>query len=153
MEEQLKQAKLKALRLLTDIDRTEAELREKLKGKGFSEEIIHQAIEYVNSFGYLDDSRYARRFVESKKDSKSRYELMGTLLQKGIEKEIILGVLEECYPREDERMTILHLIEKQHFSIENSTAEEKKKLCARFLRKGFHYEDIQKIIEVSSWNA
>ena len=58
--------KLKALSLLTDMDRTEAQLRQKLKQKAFEEDIIEQTIEYVKSFGYIDDAKYAQRFVESR---------------------------------------------------------------------------------------
>ena len=153
MEEQLKQAKLKVLRLLMDMDRTEAQLREKLKEKGYSDEVIAQSIAYVDSFGYVNDARYAKRFVECKKQNKSRYELAGALRQKGVEQEIIDQALAECYPKEEEVDAIRHLLMKQHFSPEESTEEEKRKLSMRLARRGFHYEDIQKIIQVSSWNA
>ena len=153
MDELLKQAKKKALSLLTDMDRTETQLRERLKQKGYPEPIIEEVMSYVQSFGYVNDVNYARRFVDGKKSQKSRYEIMGMLLNKGIDRELAENALDECYSSEDEYRTLQRLIEKQHFCIEDSTEEEKKKLCARFLRKGFRYEDVQKIIEVSYGNA
>ena len=56
-EEQLRQAKLKALRLLERIDRTEAQLREKLLQAEFDSEMVEKAIAYVKSFGYINDER------------------------------------------------------------------------------------------------
>ena len=47
MEDALKQAKLKALSLLTDMDRTEEQLRQKLRQKAYEDDVIEQAIEYV----------------------------------------------------------------------------------------------------------
>lgn len=38
---------------------------------------------------YIDDMEYARSFIESRKDKKSRKELYAALSQKGVEKELI----------------------------------------------------------------
>ena len=51
MDDMIKQAKQKALSLLNYMDRTESQLRQKLKEKSFSDEAIEQAIDYVKSFG------------------------------------------------------------------------------------------------------
>ena len=153
MEELLKQAKLKALRLLTDMDRTEEQLRTKLKQKEYPDEIVEQAIDYVKSFGYVNDANYARRFVESRKGSKSRKELCAALIQKGVCKEYVEEALSSCYGYEDELQTIRGMLAKKHFSSEHSSAEEKKKLMAYLVRKGFSYESVRKVLEVSCWNA
>ena len=153
MEDVLKQAKLKALSLLTDMDRTEAQLRQKLKQKEFEENIIEQAIEYVKSFGYIDDAKYAQRFVESKKKTKSKQEMTAMLSQKGVNREFIALALEECYTSEDAVEAIRHLAEKKNYSFQESTDKEKKKICEYLLRKGFYYDDIRQVIQVSFWNA
>ena len=153
MEELLKQAKLKALRLLTDMDRTEEQLRIKLKQKEYPDEIIEQTIEYVKSFGYINDENYAKRFVESRKNSKSRKEICASLMQKGLSKEYIDEALAECYSEEDELQTIASLLQKKHFSAENCSKEEKTKITGYLMRKGFGYESVRKVLEVSSWNA
>ena len=153
MDEILKQAKLKALRLLTDMDRTEEQLRTKLKQKGYPDEIVEQAIDYVKSFGYINDSNYARRFVESRKSSKSRKEIYAALIQKGLCKEYVEEALSSCYGCDDELQTIQGLVVKKHFSPEHSSEEEKKKLIAYLVRKGFSYESVRKVLEVSCWNA
>lgn len=153
MEDVLKQAKLKALSLLTDMDRTEAQLRQKLKQKSYEEHIIEQAIEYVKSFGYIDDEKYAQRFVESRKKTKSRQEMSAMLSQKGVRRELIAEALDTCYTSEDAIEAIRHLAEKKHYSFQDSTDKEKKKIYEYLLRKGFYHEDIRQVIQVSFWNA
>lgn len=152
-QDDLKQAKLKALNLLTDMDRTETQLRQKLKQKSYDDDVVEQAIEYVKSFGYIDDAKYARRFVENRKKTKSRQEISAMLSQKGLSREIITEALEICYRSEDAVEAIRYLVEKKHYSPEESTEKEKKKIYDYLLRKGFYYEDIRQVIQVSFQNA
>ena len=77
-----KRAKLRAMHLLEDMDRTEAGLREKLRQGLYPEDAAEEAVRYVKSFGYLDDTRYAENFVRSRKGSKSRREIQGSSAQK-----------------------------------------------------------------------
>lgn len=145
----LKEAKLKALNLLTVMDRTEAQLRQKLLQKDYPESIVDQAIEYVKSFGYIDDEKYAVRFVENRRATKSKQELRASLYQKGIAAEYIDAALEEAYSREDEWNAIRAIASKRKLSAADSDETEKKKLISYLARKGFKYEDIRKALEVS----
>ncbi len=148
MNDQLKQAKCKALSLLNYMDRTEAQLRQKLKEKDFSEEIINEAVDYVKSFGYINDASYAERYVLNKQKSKSKREIQAALFQKGVSKEHIDLALEKCYEKEDEMAAIQRLCEKKHFSVENSTDVEKKKMYDYLMRKGFSREDVHRALSV-----
>ena len=149
----VKRAKLRALHILERADRTEAELAAKLKQDLYPDEIVACAMQYVKSFGYIGDSDYARRFVESKRRTKSKREITMLLQQKGISSEYIAEALENSYEECNERDTIQKLVEKKHFSVEEATDKEKKKMFDYLLRKGFRYEDIRQVIQVSSWNA
>lgn len=153
MEDVLKQAKLKALSLLTDMDRTEEQLRQKLKQKAYEDDVVEQAIDYVKSFGYINDAKYAQRFVENRKKTKSRQEISALLSQKGIKRELISEALDTCYTSEDAVAAIRHLAEKKHYSSEASSDKEKKKIYDYLLRKGFYHEDIRQVIQVSFWNT
>ena len=148
-----KRAKLRAMHLLERMDRTETQLRTKLQQDLYPEDIIEIAMQYVRSFGYIGDKGYAKRFLESRRNSKSKLEIKTALLQKGIAKEIVCEVLEEYYNDQDESVTIQKLLEKKRFSAESATDEQKKKMYAYLLRKGFRYEDVRQVIQVSSWNA
>ncbi len=148
-----KRAKLRAMHLLERMDRTEEGLQSKLKSDLYPEDIIETAMQYVKGFGYIDDREYARRFVESRQKSKSKLEIRMSLLQKGISQEIVSEALEEYYENQDEARLIRRLLEKKRFSSEKATEEEKRKMYGYLLRKGFRYEDIRQVIQVSSWNA
>ena len=54
-----KRAKRRTMHLLEQMDRTEQQLREKLKQGGYPQACIDLALEYVKSFHYVDDYRYA----------------------------------------------------------------------------------------------
>ena len=149
MEDILKQAKQRALYLLADMDRTERQLRDKLKQKGYSDEIVNQAVEYVKSFGYINDANYAERFIQSRQTSKSRYEIYAALCQRGVDRELIEQALDICYAQYSEKDTIRHLIAKKRVVLEECTVHEKKKIYDYLLRKGFKNEEIRQVIQVS----
>lgn len=148
-----RKAKLRAMRLLERMDRTEAQLRRKLREDAYPEDVIDAAIQYVASFGYIGDAGYARRFVQSRQQSKSKREIREALMQRGVSKELIDQALEEGYEDVDESEAICRLLRKRHFDAETATDVEKKKMMSYLLRKGFRYEDVLKILQVSSWNA
>ncbi len=149
----LKRAKLRALHLLNDMDRTEAQLRTKLKQGLYTEDIIEQTIEYVKSFGYIGDASYARRYIESRRQMKSKKEIYAELCKKGVARDEIDSAMEECYEDLDETMAIQELLRKKRFEPKNATDTEKQKMYGYLARKGFSYDKIRQVIQVSDWNA
>lgn len=148
-----KRARLRALHLLNVMGRTESQLREKLRQGGYSEKITEDAIAYVKSFGYIDDAAYAKNFIDSRKERKSRKELYALLKQKGVPSEIIEEAFEECYERDAAKEAITKLLEKKHYDPEKAEWKETQKIMAYLTRKGFGYDDIKQVIQVSEWNA
>lgn len=149
----VKRAKLRAMHLLEVMDRTEEQLRTRLKRDSYPDDIIEIAMQYVKSFGYINDENYAKRYVENKKTSKSKIEIKMALLQKGVPQEGVQNAIEECYEMEDESAAIQRILEKKRFSKETATDLEKQKMYGYLLRKGFHYEVVRQVIQVSSQNA
>lgn len=149
----VKRAKLRALHLLNDMDRTESQLRQKLRQNRYPEDVVEAAMQYVSSFGYLGDDRYAVRFIEQKQSVKSKREIQAALLGKGIDKATIDLALEQCYEAGDERKAIRRLLDKKNFSADIADDKTKKKMFDYLLRKGFRYEDIRQEIQVSDGNA
>lgn len=149
----LKRAKLRAMHLLADMDRTEAQIRTKLAAGGYGETIVEQALSYVKQFGYINDLNYARRFVESKKRTKSKKEIYALLSQKGLSRELVGEALEECYDREDAGAAIKEIMRKRRYDPGIAEEAETRKLYAYLAGKGFAYEDIRQVIQVSGRNA
>lgn len=145
----LKRAKARALHLLNDMGRTEAQLRTKLLQGGYPADVTESALDYVKSFGYLNDAEYARSFIEGRKNKKSRNELYAALCRKGIDREEAKVALEEYYDGEDERAAIEALLRKKKFDPDTADYMQKQKIAGYLMRKGFRYDEIRRVIEVS----
>lgn len=147
----LKRARVKALKLLGDMDRTRAELKDRLMRSDFTEEIAELALAYADSFGYLNDERYVENYVQSRKETKSRREICAELSRKKVDREIVERVLEDCYRADDSCTAILKLLKKRHYDAEQMDQKEKQKICAWLARKGFRYGEIRKAMELPDW--
>lgn len=139
-----RRAKQKALAILKFMDRSESELAAKLKMAHYTEEIVNRTIEYVRSYHYIDDERYATNYIVSRKDTKSRKQIQMELLHKGISKEVI----ENIFPKnpDNDKEALKKAIRKKTDNIENLSMEQKQKLFASLYRKGFSYEDIARFL-------
>lgn len=139
-DEELLRAKKKAMSLLQHNDRTEWQLRDKLMRSGFSEEAVENAIEYVRSFHYIDDERYAVRFVEIYHETRSIKRLKQDLYKRHISDELIEIAIENI--NNDDSAALNHEIERIGQNLKSMTYEEKQKVAAKLFRKGFRMGDI-----------
>lgn len=144
----LKRAKLRAMHLLTDMDRTESGLREKLVQSMYPEDIVEEALSYVRSFGYLNDLRYAENFIESRKDSKSRKEIYALLCKKGVPAGEIEQAFAAVCPDGGEEEAIRRMLRKKKLDPDQASREEIQRFCGYLARKGFRYEDIMHVMQV-----
>lgn len=143
----IKRAKLRAMHLLSDMGRTESQLRTKLKQGGYPDEVVEEAIRYVKSFGYINDAEYVRSFIDSRKEKKSKKEIYAALKQKGVDSDIIEQVFEEMdYGEEDSRQAIEALMRKRNYNPDSVDLKEKQKLMGYLMRKGFRYEDVNSVL-------
>lgn len=144
----LKRAKLRCMHLLEKRDYTEKELRQKLEnGKTeYTEEQIDGAIAYVKSFHYVDDGRYACKYIEAMQLRKSRRQIEQELYQKGVDRELIQEAFEETgeVPEEEQ---IARWMEKRNFHPEEADLKEKQRMYAFLARKGFRAENIQRVMK------
>lgn len=151
-----KRAKLRAMNILIKNDKTEHDLRQKLAEGFYPESIIDQAIEYVKSFGYIDDSRYAANYAAYRMESMSRRKIECELLKHGIESRIIDEALDELYSTEefDECAVIKRLAEKKCGTDINAYIKADEKNRNRLIRylmgKGYSYENIKHSLDITS---
>ena len=148
IKDEIRRAKLRALHLLTAMDRTEAQLREKLK-VSYCEKTVEAAIEYVKSFGYLDDERYVKVYIESKSRTKSRKQIEQELIfQKGISRETVERGFENA-EMADISEVIRKYMQKRRIDPENCDYEQKQKFYAYMMRKGFQIEDLKMVFDLT----
>ena len=105
----------------------------------------------MKSFGYINDLEYARSFINSRKERKSRKEIYASLCQKGISREWIEKAMEEEYQYEDSKEAIRTLLRKKGYDAEKADNEEKHKVMAYLVRKGFSYEEVRSAMRLDEW--
>lgn len=143
----IKRARKRAMFLLEKMDRTESQLRNKLRQGFYGEDLIDDAIAYVKKYHYIDDNRYAQTYVRYQKERKSKRQIKMDLMQKGVDREIIEQAIEAEYEPESEQELILKWIEKRKYKIGESDIKEKQKMYQFLMRKGFRSEDILHVLE------
>lgn len=137
-----KRAVKRAMHILEKRDKTRKQLEDKLRENHYPKECIAFAVEYVESYGYIDDYSYASRYVEFRKHKKSRSQLQQELLGKGIDRAVVSQVLEEIEYREED--ILREQILKKCPNPWELSKEQKRKLMASFMRKGFSYGVIER---------
>lgn len=140
----VKRAKARVLYLLKDGDKTEYQLKEKLRKGFYPEEAIEEAVEYAKQWHYVDDYRYASCYAEQKSRTMGKKAIAYQLAQKGVPDDIRRDVLGECTDGELDALDML--LRKKNIDFSTITVKEKQKLYAHFMRKGFSYENIVKKI-------
>jgi regulatory protein len=138
------QAKKFALKLLALQPRSEAEVRAKLKKKGFSQEIIKNLLEELKHLNYLNDYQFAEDFIEKtlRRKPVSKRFLTMKLQAKDVSPEVINQVLERKFSSLDETELALKLVETKNF-----TSKEKRKVYYLLHRYGFSEEVISEVFQ------
>lgn len=140
-----KRAKLRLMHILTAQDRTETQLREKLAKDGHPPVVIDRAIEYVRSYHYIDDERYATQYLQSMSGKKSRRSIQFELERRGVDREILSRVFEEC-ETESEENQIEALVRKRAGEPHRLDEKEYRRLYGFLARRGYSGSDISSVL-------
>ena len=144
-----KRAKLRAMNLLKSREYTTKQLHDKLKQGGYPEDIITQALDYVASYHYTDDLRYAVSYMQSHETDKSRRRIEQDLMRKGIGKETLEKAWQTWEARggeQDEQQMISELLEKRGYCPREADIREKQRLYGFLMRRGFSGEQVRKAL-------
>lgn len=141
----LRRAKMKAMTLLKHQDRTKKELEERLLRLEFPDFIVEEAIRYVESYGYINDEEYVRRYMEYKAGNKSRLQIKQELRMKGIDGEFLEKIWDD-YEYEEEAV-LDEQIQKRIRQKGPVTELNFRKNYAYFARKGFSSNNILKLLK------
>jgi len=137
-----------ALLLLRYRGRSEKELRQRLREKGYQAEEIETSVAYLLDSGFLDD----RALAENLKRQAMTNKLLGFegarrfMLLRGLPKEIIEEALE--YHEDDELRNIRKLIEKKQRSLSRYPEPKRtQSLMGSLMRKGYSLALIRKALK------
>ena len=146
-----KRAKLRSMNLLQSRDYTRKQLEDRLTQGDYPPECIEEAIAYVESYGYIDDRRYARDFIEYHIQTKSRTRIETDLMRKGVAQDVIRAAFDELGNmgvEQDESEIIRDLLRKKKYCPDTATKQEQQKIYGFLFRKGFSSETIMKALSL-----
>lgn len=139
-----KRARERALYLLKASDKTEAELRRKLREGYYPEEAIDSAIAFLQEYHFIDDQAYGRRYIRTYGDSRSRKRLQFDLMQKGLNRDQIDALLEEEQVSEEAQVEAF--LRRKGYDPEITPQKERCRLMMSLVRKGFSYDVIHQVM-------
>lgn len=144
-----KRAKLRCMNLLKSRDYTREQLRMKLLQGGYPEKVTEAALDYVASYRYIDDYRYAMNYIQCSHCSKSRRKIENELRNRGVSPDLIVKAWEQWSEEGneiDEEEQIRQLLEKKHFVKEQADRNELRRMYGFLVRKGFDADKISKAL-------
>ena len=141
-----------ALALLEFRDRTERELRQKLKEREYGPEEIEETVLFLKEYRYLDDEAYAGRYIRSCASWKSRRQIRADLERKGVSREVIdLSFQEEAVDEESQIEKLL--LKKGYEPGKRMEPADYRRLMGTLGRRGFSSEAIRRVTDRMSEDA
>ncbi len=133
----------KALFHITATMKTEREIRDFLKKKGYLEDVCDYVVERMREQRFLDDGAYARAYAESMSKKKGARLIAMELKQKGVSDDAIGEALTGL--SEDEAAK--NCLEKYLRGKDVSDKKVIQKAYANLISKGFDYETAKRALE------
>jgi regulatory protein len=137
--------------------RTEGELRERMKQKGYPLAIVDEVINYLKDQRFLDDQRFAEIFLDNLKKYKNFgfYGIKKKMMEKRLPSSIIENVLSQGLPIEEETKIARRFLRKQKFTPSNAAERQsakdesfdradKNKIARSLANRGFRTEIIKR---------
>ncbi|MGA2926434.1 MAG: RecX family transcriptional regulator [Solirubrobacteraceae bacterium] len=129
-----------AYRYLDDRDRTVAEMRRQLAGRGLGGEEIDGAVQALIADGYLDDARFARLFAQDKRELQQwgQDRIRRALLQRGLDRELVDDALQatSCEPELERAVAVL----RSRLRCPPRDRRERDRALGVLIRKGYDGE-------------
>lgn len=136
----------KAVDLLKTREHTAAELKAKLKDKGFMAGEIDDAVEKLESEGYLSDERFAEVYLRSRlrKTAEGKPLLIMRLMEKGVSKALASTMVSAVWDEEQYLPSLIRELKK----LGNKCGKEKAR--QKLQQKGFTLSEIRRAEEESN---
>ncbi len=135
-----------SLRFIKYRPRSKKEVFDKLKRKGFSDDVIVEVVSFLEKKFFLDDEEFARLWVNERLLSKglSLMKIKCELKLKGISEEIIQKVLSEI--EVDELENAFNFLSKKFSRVMDKNFLDKERLLRKLVMKGFSYKVSEKAV-------
>lgn len=140
--------KTSALRYIERAMKTKKQVEDMLFKKEMEEETVARVIEFLISYSFIDDKRYAECYMKQKLKESGKNKIKYDLLKKGIDEDLIKDLLARV-SYEDESSVALALAEKKARILGKSERDKGKllgKLTKYLLSKGYTYDLINQVV-------
>lgn len=138
-----------ALYLVELRDRSAGEIRDKMQRKGFDKKKITEVIDFLSEKKFLDDKRFAERFVKEKQELQhwGQYRIKTELYKKHISNELIDEVM--AGKSDDLELDSAHEAADLWRRKNPNCPKEKiyQRLGSFLSRRGFSYEVVKEILD------
>ena len=140
--------KCKIILLLSYRHRSKKELKDSFVSKGYKIENVISVIDELEQRKYLNDFVFTKMMATHmiKEKKLGRYLVEQKLYQHGIDFSAMDSIISELYKKYPQSKTIKEILNKRNISKRNSL-KNKIKTINYLKRKGFHFDDINTIIE------
>ena len=140
--------KCKIILLLSYRQRSKKELKDLFVSKGYKIDNVLDVIKELEQRNYLNDALFTKMMATHliKEKKLGRFLVEQKLCQHGIDFSVIDTVISSLYKKYPESRTIKEILNKRNISKRDSL-KNKIKTINYLKRKGFHFEDINVIIE------
>jgi regulatory protein len=137
-----------ALRLLGYRARSRAEMRQRLLRKGYDDEIVDEAVRWLEEHRLLDDVQFSQAWVELRSHGQpmGRERLAWELRSKGVDRETVAEALE---PRDDDTELSLALQvgrQKLDRTLDRDPAVVRNRVAAALQRRGFSWSVTRRVL-------
>ena len=146
----LERCYVSGLRILKYRFNSTAELRRKLRAKGFDAETINATVLRLANEKWLNDERFAATYVRSRVlKSKGRLRIRRELINAGVDDETAVRAVGENVDREDERVRAVRVAEKRLPILVRryGLVAARNKLTAYLLKQGYDAALVREILK------
>lgn len=147
-EDEFIKCKNSAIRTVEKTYKTEKELKDKLKERGFEEDTIKRTLDFLKEYNLLNDEKYAEMYIKDRLRTQGRNKIKYALIRKGISEEVLLDKLSNI-DQEDENDTAFKLAEKKYNMLKKKESDKYKlsqKLFRFLLSKGYDYDCCNSVV-------
>ena len=131
----------KALTHISASMKTEREMRDFLRRKGYLQEVSDYVVEKMKGYGYLDDEAYARAYAESAGKRKGSRLIRMELKRKGIPESALAAL-----PERDERGAAAEVLQK-YLRGKEQDVKTLRKAYAPLISNGFDHDTARAALE------
>ena len=136
-------AYIKVLKLISTRFKTQKEVENYLREKGYLPATIYFVIAKLNEYKMIDDRQYAINFANIHKNTFGKLKIKNILLQKGILESIIDDILGNDF----EQTAEIQKLAEKYMKTKENTKENYIKLFKYLTNKGFEYENIKSALK------